>query len=143
MRNIIVDTSVATKWFSQEKEEDFSKALAISTLAQQGKLDLICPEIILIELANVLYFSKKQSQEDCLQSLEFFKGVCTELTAIEDLTLITELIYNYDLPSYDALFVALAITREIPLVTADYKHHKKSISSHIIWLSEWSSHVYK
>lgn len=137
MKSIIVDTSVATKWIFEEEEKDFDKAQEILQHASFKKLHIFAPDIILLELANVIYLSKKQNKKECMQSLKFYKSTM-ELITFKDLTLVTDLMYSHKLASYDAVFIALAIKKQIPLVTADYKHHLKSITPRIIWLSEWN-----
>jgi predicted nucleic acid-binding protein len=37
---------------------------------------------------------------------------------------------------YDAIYVALADMLEIPLVTADEKHHRRQISKNIVYLKD-------
>lgn len=138
MMNIIVDTSVVTKWYAQKDENDLEQAFHLLESCNQNKLALICPKIILLELANVLYVGKKLTKELCLASISSFKKLCEELVDIENTDLMIEIMYSYKLPSYDAIFIALAIKKQIPLVTADYKHHLKSITPRIIWLSEWN-----
>ena len=59
------------------------------------------------------------------------------LVGIPKMESITNLMYKHNLASYDAAFVTLADSKNIPLFTADYKHHQKSISKNIIWLKEW------
>ncbi len=137
MRNIIVDTSVVTKWYAQKEEGDLKQAFSLLESCNEGKLSLICPTIILLELANVLYIGKKLDQALCLESIRSFKNLCTRLLDVDHAERIVNIMYDHKLASYDAAFVSLAIAENIPLITADYKHHKKSISPRIVWLSEW------
>lgn len=137
MTNIIVDTSVATKWYSFKNEDDLEEAQRLRGLIVKAEFSLICPQIIILELANALKFSKKMSQKDCLDSVGSLVDLCANLVEVPKIDLITDLMYKYDLPSYDAVFVALADLMEVPLFTADYKHHKKEISKNIVWLKNW------
>lgn len=137
MMTIIVDTSVATKWYSGENEDELDMADQLRELIIGDKYSLICPQIITLELANVLRFSKKMSQRDCFNSVTSLVELCSDLVGIPKMELITSLMYKHNLASYDATFVTLADSKNIPLFTADYKHHQKSISKNIIWLKEW------
>lgn len=137
MTSIIVDTSVVTKWYAQKNEDDLKQAFRLLESCQDGSITLICPKIILLELANVLYLGKKLDQSLCDESLRSFENLCTNLLDMDDTKHIVKTMYDHKLASYDAAFVSLAITLSIPLITADYRHHKKSISPHIVWLSEW------
>lgn len=137
MTNIIVDTSVATKWYCEENEDDLDKSEQLKELIVEEKCYLVCPRIVTLELVNVLRFSKKMSRGDCLDSANSLVELCTDLVEIPKLDLITDLMYEHNLASYDATFLALADWMETPIFTADYKHHRKSISKNIIWLKEW------
>lgn len=136
MTQIILDTSVAAKWFSSAGEKDTEPAFYLLNLIRLGKLEVVCPRIIILELANALFWGKGFKQEDCLQSLQSLADLCAELTDLPDNRILTDLIYQYKLTSYDAVFLATALQRNVSLVTADYKHHQKSISPHIVWLTE-------
>ena len=137
MRNIIVDTSVVTKWYAQEKEGDLKQAFRLLEVCSEGKLSLVCPTIILLELANALYWGKKLDQSLCLESVRSFANLCTKLLDVDHTERIVKIMYVHTLASYDAAFISLAIEKNMPFVTADYQHHKKSISPHIVWLSDW------
>lgn len=137
MTSIIVDTSVATKWYSGKDEDDLNESEQLRGLIVEEKCFLVCPQIIILELVNVLRFSKKMSQKDCLDSVKSLVELCTDLVETPKLDSLVEIAYKHNLASYDAAFVALADQLDIPLLTADYKHHKKSISKNIIWLKEW------
>lgn len=137
MQNIIVDTSVAAKWFSDEEEEDYQKARRIVTLVQQEEINIVLPRIIFIELANALKLGKHHNHESLLKSINSLQSLSGEIVDPIEYDRLVDLMYNHYLTSYDAVFIALAEVRSYPLITADYRHHKKSISPHIIWLSEW------
>lgn len=137
MTSIIVDTSVVTKWYAQHNEDDLKQAFRLLESCHEGTIAIICPRIILLEIANVLYLGKKLDQSLCNESVRTFKNLCTNLLDVDDTEQIVKTMYDHKLASYDAAFVSLAVKLSIPLVTADYRHHKKSISPHIVWLSEW------
>ena len=137
MTSIIVDTSVVVKWFSEENEDDYLKARQIKARIVEGTLSLICPEIIALELINVLTYSKKFTQDECTHCVKSFIELCSDVVPLPDLDRTIDSVHRYTLASYDAAFVTLAMMRNVHLITADYKHHKKSISPHIVWLSEW------
>lgn len=137
MTSIIVDTSVAIKWYAEEHEGDLLKARELRKRIVEGSFSLVCPEIIILELINALRYGKKLLSEECIQSIRSFVELCSEMVPIPKADAIVEVVYQQAMASYDAAFVALARERDIPLITADYKHHKKSISPHIFWLSEW------
>ncbi len=128
---------MVTKWYAQEKEGDLKQAFRLLEACSEGKLSLICPTIIILELANVLYLGKKLDQTLCLESVRSLKNLCTKFLDVDQTERIVKIMYDHKVASYDAVFISLAIEENVPLITADYKHHKKSISPHITWLSEW------
>lgn len=137
MTSIIVDTSVAVKWFSDENEDDISQARELKQRIAEGEFSLICLEITVLELINVLLYSKKLPHDECERSIQALINLSGDIVSLPDSHSIIDLVYQHKLASYDAAFVSLAMQKNIPLVTADYRHHKKSISPYIVWLSEW------
>lgn len=137
MQNIIVDSSVVIKWYFETNEEDLVQAQQILQLFETGSAQLVAPQVILLELANAAKFAKKKQQEECLAAISSFNELLDEFALLPSMDLIVDQIYNHGLTSYDAVFTALANKMDVPLITADYMHHKKSISKNIIWLKEW------
>lgn len=137
MIDFVADTSVVVKWFYPE--DDYEKAEFLLKDIRSKKARLVLPASSPLELLNVLYLSKKFSVEMTIQSINSFFDLEPELVAIDKILALSSvnLAYEQYLPSYDAAFISLATQRNIPLFTADYKHHKKEISKNIVWLSEW------
>lgn len=114
---VVVDASVAVKWFITEDGWEPAHALAASNAS------LIAPEFILAELASVA--AKRLRRGDIGQVLaeemvaaapEFF----TELAPLTGLrSRAFRLAAAHGLSVYDGLYVALADQREATLVTAD------------------------
>jgi predicted nucleic acid-binding protein len=84
----------------------------------------------------VLFFGKGVDRDDCWRAVLALRDLCFRLVDEFDPTALTELMYGGKLTSYDAVFVNLAEDRQLPLVTADYKHHQKTVSANIVCLSE-------
>ena len=141
MLNVIVDSSVVTKWYFEENEEDVEAARQLLQFVKSGEYRLVAPQITLLELANVVKFSKKQSQKKCLAAVSLYEQLLDSLAPLPSIDLIINQIYKQNLTSYDAVFTTLAINMDISLITADYKHHQKFISKNIIWLKEWNGKV--
>lgn len=137
MTDIIIDTSVVIKWFSAAKEENITQADKIQEEITTGNINAICPQIIFLELVNALKFGKDFDKKDCLQAITDFRDLPLKFIETPETSELITIMYKHELTSYDAAFVALAISKNIPLITADYKHHRKEISKNILWLSEW------
>ena len=137
MNKVVVDTSVIIKWFSPEEETE--KALDLLRPITASRIDLILPHFTQLEISNILRLGKKflQTKTDkCL--VDFFDLLPRFVEIDQNYSLeISNLSYAHNLASYDAAFIAVANRWNIPLFTADYKHHQKSISKNIIWLKEW------
>lgn len=113
----VVDASVAIKWVVQEEHSDQARLLSIAKLE--------APDLMLVECANILW--KKVLLGDLRASdvtprLALLLRSPVVLTASREL-LESALRISLDLkhPVYDCVYLALALKRNIPLVTADRK----------------------
>lgn len=134
MEKIVVDTSVAIKWFVDEPRND--KALDLLTKQHQNKITIIVPDIIRLEIINGLFYSYHldySQLKDVLNSLESLGLKYIRLQEI-DLKIVVFLMEKFTLASYDALFIALAEKFRCFLVTNDKKHHLKKYYSKIKYL---------
>ena len=119
---IVVDSSVAFKWFVAEPHVDAATAL----LSDE---QLLAPDLIIPEVMNAVWkivrrgiVSPSQIAEiekrlpDCFSEIVPTRGVAK---AALDIAL------ELDHPVYDAFYIALAERREIHLVTADERLQRK------------------
>ena len=116
---LVVDASVAIKWMVRENDND--KARALFDLPDP----LIAPDWLLIEAASALWRKVKQSEllqihaERHIEDLpEFFSRLHPSQSLVGE-----ALRWSFRLkhPVYDCLYLALAITQNCQLVTADDK----------------------
>ena len=119
VRSLIVDTSVAVKWFS--REDGTEAALKLRDDLIHGQIELSAPDLLLYELANVLRHHPRFSAED----------VSAAVTSVLDLgirfvppsaNLLAEaarLAFDRKITVTDAAFVTLAGLEGTILVTAD------------------------
>jgi len=119
-RDVLLDTSVAVKWFVAEV--DSGKALDLQQAHLRDDLQLHASDILLLESANALRYAGL-SEEIILQDLETFSALGVEIIpfSIDVLNSAVSLSLEHDLAVYDAYFLALAQAMEIPLITADQK----------------------
>ena len=128
----IVDSSVAIKWIVEEEDSGNARAIAHAALE--------APDLLLIECANILW--KKVTLADLSprevgDRWQLLLQAPILFTASPDL-LDTALRISLDLkqPIYDCIYLALALHREIPLITADRKlvtavRRKKNLGIHV------------
>lgn len=137
MTNVCLDTSVLVKWFYPEEDSD--KSLLLLELSEKSAVLLVGPDITSIELANSLLLGKGFDPIDAINSIKKLFSLEPDLVAVDEKLVekAIRLAHDHKLTTYDSLFIALSELRNIPLFTADYKHHKKSISKNIVWLKEW------
>jgi predicted nucleic acid-binding protein len=119
-RDALLDTSVAVKWFVTE--EDSQRPLDLQKAHIRDDLQLHAPDILLMESANALRYAGL-SEERILQNLETIPALGVEIIpfSFDVLNSAVSLSLQHDVTVYDAYFLALAQTMEIPLITADRK----------------------
>ena len=117
---LVVDSSVAVKWFKGEDETAVSAALDILWEHQAGESAIFVPGHFAAEVLNALRYSRLDLHRihDAAVALDGF-----DLVAIPLKRILTEpavsLARTYDLTINDALFPALAMLLDAELVTAD------------------------
>jgi predicted nucleic acid-binding protein len=115
--SLIVDASVAVKWFAAEDGSDRAEALLATGEA------LIAPDLILAEVSNVMW---KQLRKGLLAPAQVVAAAGRLPQYFEQLIAIsalveraTELTVALDRPVYDCFYLALAERERLPLVSAD------------------------
>lgn len=137
---IIIDCSVAFKWFSQEDEEDIDKALEILDLHLCGKEIITVPDLIIYELANVWATKSNLSPERSKVFLKDFKNsqLVIEQISFELINKAVAFSKKYQVSVYDAIYAVLAKDRGCSLVTADKKFAEKINLPFVKLLEEYS-----
>jgi predicted nucleic acid-binding protein len=118
---MVVDASVAVKWFSSE--EGRLPALALL----QGREKLMAPALIRVEVAAALVKMARAgtvSIEEANAMLEMWFAAAADgplviLPDEPDLPQAARLALDLAHPVYDCLYLALAERQNVPLVTAD------------------------
>ncbi|MEM2585199.1 MAG: type II toxin-antitoxin system VapC family toxin, partial [Thermoproteota archaeon] len=75
MERIVIDASVAVKWFVPEKDSD--KALKLRELYLNGALEIVAPTLIYYEVANALRFHPyyRLSEKELLKATSALKNM--------------------------------------------------------------------
>lgn len=122
-RTLVIDSSVCIKWFSKDGEDDLDNALLILNLLKDGKIIVVSPELVLYELANVLYYKPGFDLEKTRIALEEFLNLGIELIKIyKDMVLLAnEIMYELGVTFYDSSYLAVARFFELKFITADKK----------------------
>lgn len=120
---VVVDTSVAYKWFSPENEELLTEALALL----KNSSTLIAPDLIIYELANSWATKTKLKISQIklfLKDLEEVE-IKIEPVSFELVRKATDFSKKYHVSVYDASYAVLAIEKNCDFVTADSKFVSK------------------
>lgn len=132
---MIVDASVAVKWLAEEPGSD--QAFALLRAA-----DLGAPTLIFAEVANALWKKRRRGEMIDARFERLEEGlawtVADRLLAVRAFDMATRLGH----PVYDCLYLALAIERDLPLVTADDRFVAAMATtehgSRVLHLSNWA-----
>lgn len=117
--NLVIDASVAAKWFFSELYSDEAQLLL------SPKFVLFAPDFILVEVANVIW--KKSHRQEIPSSKSYIESLA-HLSDILVLRPMSELVIRaatlavqLDHPVYDCMYLTCALEYGIPVVTADQK----------------------
>lgn len=139
MPTFVLDTSVVIQWFNQKNELHAKQARDIFEDLQSGKINVLIPNFLLVELLNVLLVGKKTSIEEAkLAVRRLYDGIVTiveiSLPVLEHTSLLMK---QLDLTSYDAYFLALAKYEECVLISDDQKAHGQVKDGTVIMLKDY------
>ena len=121
MTTPVIDTSALVKYVLPEEDSSVAEKLVASHHA--GMVNLIAPEYILVESANVLWKHLQRHNvrpEEAVTSFRALRDLGMRLVPNGDL-LEDALILAADngITVYDARFCALAVRENVPLITSD------------------------
>jgi predicted nucleic acid-binding protein len=138
LKTLVIDTSVAVKWFSQER--DTGCALLVRDAMLTKKVQAQAPDLLLYELANVLRYRPGYVNKDVKLAVQSVHDM--EIQFVEPGASLIEhavkLAFQYDITVYDGCFLALAIITNAPLLSADNRLINKAKGfSRLIHLSQF------
>lgn len=115
---LIVDASVALKWF--KREIDSEAALALITVEPLAAL-----ELVLAEVANACWKATRLGVLDLTQSENVIESLPRYFVTLYSISALAAPAFrtarDLDHPVYDCLYLALAEREGAPLVTADHR----------------------
>src|SRR6266516_4871280 len=121
MKKFVVDASVAVKWFVPEMHS----AAAVRLIDPQ--IVVSAPDLIASEFANTLWKKVRRDEiqrDEAEEILTAFAALPLEIyPSSVFLASAFQLALTFDRTIYDSLYLALALARECPLITADRKFH--------------------
>jgi predicted nucleic acid-binding protein len=141
MPNLVVDSSVAIKWFIPEPYS--TEARRILDGYQTGALSFLAPDLINAEFGNIVWKKhvfQRLAADDAQAVIDEFRKVTFTLTST---AVLLEEAYSLAVAHhrsvYDTLYLALSIRENCKFVTADEKlvNAIGSLFSNIIWVRKW------
>ena len=117
MKKLVVDASVAAKWFLPEEHSE-----SALQLLQEGR-ELLVPDLIWAEVGNTLWKRRQKNEipdEDArriLQELSRFNLVVHSCRELSDSA--WAIANHWKRSFYDSLYLALSESESCPMVTAD------------------------
>ena len=138
MMKVVVDASVAAKWFLPEIHSEAATRLLDPTIS------LYAPDLIVPEFGNILWKKVRRAEitrTEGAEILRAFGALPLELRPSSALLAAAfELAVALDRSVYDSLYLAVAVAEECAMVTADTKFHSvvaaSSLASHVRWVED-------
>lgn len=145
MKSVVVDASVAVKWFFTEEDGEPYTSEAHLFLAgiAFGKLRAIVPILFFSECANVLWkvcALRGYPQEAAVEALRDLLSLDVEvLNDMEFVERALSIALQCNRPVYDCLYLAMANLKAVDLITADEKFYNslKNSFSNIKWIGDY------
>jgi predicted nucleic acid-binding protein len=126
----VVDASIVAAWFLPDETSE----IADRALEMLETDDAIAPDLLSHELRNILISAEKRKridQDAVFSILLRFTSLPLTLVSGSDHITIMRLAKKYSLSAYEAAYLALAVSRAIPLATSDKKLANAAASEHV------------
>jgi len=135
---IVLDASVAVKWYLSDKEGDLEEALLLKESFLDKNIFLLVPQHFLSEFSNTIFRKFPQHALSVFSDLQNFK-IPFVVLSLEVASLAGILMKKYPKISfYDAAYHALAMHKEGTFVTADEQYYKTTKKEgHILLLKNY------
>ena len=135
---LVIDASVAVKWFVPERDRVFADRLI------DGRDDLIAPDVLLVEAANAFWRVCRRGEMSAKQTTAALSDLANGVLSLHPsrplVAAALSLAHKLAHPVHDCLYVALAEREEAGLVTADGRLHqslrKSALGSQVVWLHD-------
>lgn len=117
MTEAVLDASVVLKWLGSAGERGFAEARRLQEKHERGTLWVVIPGLVLLEVLNVAGRRWKWPGDALRELVAALEQL--ELDVAEPALASVAAWVDRGLTAYDAVYVALAEERGIPLVTDD------------------------
>ena len=139
MSEVVIDASVAVKWFLPESHARAARRVL------RGRRTLLAPDLIWAEVGNVLWKRLQRveiTRDVAWRILQDFKRfplqTCSAKTLLESAWTLAA---QWHISVYDGLYLALAVSRNCKFVTADRAFvdamKETPLASHVVWVEHF------
>jgi predicted nucleic acid-binding protein len=137
--SLVIDASVAVKWFSTLGEAGVPQAVSILENIGLNDINVLVPDLLFYELANAFLHKKALSQEEVQTALSNMFTLSLKIIPVgfKLLSTSTRLARQSGITVYDACYAAIAVDSGCPLVTANPRHQNKELGCQVIPIEEW------
>jgi predicted nucleic acid-binding protein len=116
MSRLVVDSSVAIKWFISEDDSR-------DALTPRDRYQLVARQLLVAECVNAFWKLARRSELTADEAALTCQSLALTEVVLEDMTdLVAQagtMAIAFDHPAYDCFFLALAAAEGLPFVTAD------------------------
>jgi predicted nucleic acid-binding protein len=131
---LIVDASVAVRWFVDGPYRDQARSL------RKIEDSLLAPTLLLAEVGNAFWKLLRVgqvAQKDAIAALTLLSSGTPQLIPIEAfLSRAFALAAELDHPVYDCLYLALAEQHDGRVITADRRFAERAAGPHVLWIEQ-------
>lgn len=124
MNSIVIDASVALKWFLKD-EKDRDKAKLLLKQFADGKIKFIVPTLWLYEIANVFKSNVSRKLISKIAAKRYLRKIKDLDIVSVDFDSIVDTAFNLSvklgISVYDAAYLALSKSQNLPFFSADQK----------------------
>lgn len=143
MKTLVIDASVAAKWFLPIAGEPHADA-ALDLLKAYVNVDvaLTVPDLFWAEIGNIFWKAARQGRWSESDGKTALAAICEQQLSTVPSQFVLEHAYAisaaYDRTVYDSIYVALALASETELVTAD-ERLANALAAYfpVKWLGSW------
>lgn len=133
---LVLDASVVVKWFS--KEEDSEKAIELRDKFVNREVFIVCPDLVLYEVANALRYNKNLDENDISEAIGSLYDMEIDIIVPtkEVMARAIKFAREFNITVYDAVYVSLADILNAKLITADKMLVKACKRDFVVSLSD-------
>ena len=139
----VIDASVVVKWHLSD-EEHAAEALTILSDFQEGRIELLAPQLLRYEVASAIFKQMRRGRLSIEWAVDSIKSMDTwgiSLLEADPLEYAADRAHWLGSSFHDGIYVATAISAGIPLISADGALRRASANRYVFftWIEDYRS----